>query len=73
VTLHVVTSLDGFRLSIAPILLGDGLRLFGDSGPEERWRLKDVVAYQNGFVELVYASTSRPAAGRSAGARPAGG
>lgn len=58
---------DEIRLSIVPILLGDGLRLFGDSGPEERWRLKDVVAYRNGFVELVYGSTSRSAADRPGG------
>jgi dihydrofolate reductase len=47
---------DEIRLSIAPILLGDGLRLFGDSSTEQRWRLKDVVAYKTGFVELVYGS-----------------
>jgi dihydrofolate reductase len=47
---------DEIRLSIAPIVLGEGLRLFGDSSPEERWRLKDVVAYKTGFVELVYNS-----------------
>lgn len=46
---------DEIRLSIAPILLGDGLRLFGHSNAEERWQLKDVVAYKTGFVELVYA------------------
>jgi len=45
---------DEIRLSIAPVLLGDGLRLFGDSGTEKRWRLKDVVAYKTGFVELLY-------------------
>jgi dihydrofolate reductase len=49
---------DEIRLSIAPIVLGDGLRLFGNSSPEERWLLKDVVAYKNGFVELVYSSRS---------------
>jgi dihydrofolate reductase len=49
---------DEIRLSIAPIVLGDGLRLFGNSGAEERWRLKDVVAYKTGFVELVYGSRS---------------
>jgi dihydrofolate reductase len=51
---------DEIRLSIAPILLGDGLRLFGNSSPEERWRLCDVVAYKTGFVELVYGSRSTP-------------
>jgi dihydrofolate reductase len=49
---------DEIRLSIAPILLGDGLRLFGNSSLEERWRLEDVVAYKTGFVELVYGSRS---------------
>jgi dihydrofolate reductase len=45
---------DEIRLMIAPITLGEGLHLFGDSGVEQRWRLKDVVAYKNGFVELSY-------------------
>ena len=51
---------DEIRLSIAPILLGDGLRLFGDSGGEKRWHLKDVVAYKNGFVELLYKIQDTP-------------
>ena len=45
---------DEIRLMIAPVLLGDGLRLFGDSGTEQKWHLKNVVAYKNGFVELSY-------------------
>jgi len=49
---------DEIRLMIAPILLGEGLRLFGNSRAEQRWRLKDVVAYKNGFVELWYARHS---------------
>ncbi len=47
---------DEIRLMIAPVVLGDGLRLFGDSGIEQKWHLKDVVAYKNGFVELSYRS-----------------
>src|SRR3974390_2872988 len=43
------------KLTIAPVLLGDGLRLFG-SLAEEQWNLKNVVAYKNGFVELSYAA-----------------
>jgi hypothetical protein len=39
---------------IAPVTLGEGLSLFGDAGIEQRWRLKNVVAYRNGFVELSY-------------------
>jgi dihydrofolate reductase len=47
---------DEIRLMIAPVLLGEGLRLFGDSLTEERWNLKNVVAYKNGFVELAYSA-----------------
>jgi len=46
---------DEIRLMIAPITLGEGLALFGRSGNEHRWLLKDVVGYKNGFVELSYA------------------
>jgi dihydrofolate reductase len=53
---------DEICLTIAPVLLGEGLRLFGDSKTEQRWNLKNVVAYKNGFVELSYCS----AAGRVA-------
>ena len=45
---------DEIRLSVVPVLLGDGLRLFGNSSTETRWRLKDVVAYKTGLVELLY-------------------
>jgi dihydrofolate reductase len=49
---------DEIRLSIIPVLLGDGLRLFDSSGIETRWQLQDVVAYRNGIVELWYRSRS---------------
>ena len=49
---------DEIRLTIAPVLLGDGLRLFGDSLKETRWDLKNVAAYKNGFVELTYAASA---------------
>jgi len=45
---------DEIRLMTAPVLLGDGLHLFGDSGTEQKWHLKNVVAYKNGYVELLY-------------------
>jgi dihydrofolate reductase len=45
---------DEIRLMIAPVTLGGGLSLFGDSGTEQKWDLKNVVAYKNGFVELSY-------------------
>ena len=51
---------DEIRLMIAPVTLGDGLHLFGDSCTEQKWRLKNVVAYKNGYVELSY---RRPSTG----------
>ena len=47
---------DEIRLTIAPVLLGEGLRLFGGSLTEARWNLKNVVAYKNCFVELSYSA-----------------
>jgi len=49
---------DEIRLTVAPVLLGDGLRLFGGSPAEQNWRLKNVVAYKNGFVELSYSASA---------------
>jgi dihydrofolate reductase len=49
---------DEINLTIAPVLLGEGLRLFGGSLTEQRWTLKNVVAYKNGFVELSYSATT---------------
>ena len=49
---------DEIRLTIAPVFLGDGLRLFGGSLTEERWDLNKVVAYKNGFVELSYSAST---------------
>ncbi|HYM78590.1 MAG TPA: hypothetical protein VE377_21645 [Candidatus Dormibacteraeota bacterium] len=43
-------------MTIAPVLLGDGLGLFDGSLTEERWNLKNVAAYKNGFVELSYSA-----------------
>jgi dihydrofolate reductase len=45
---------DEIRLAIVPVLLGDGLRLFDNSGIESRWHLKNVIAYKTGVVELLY-------------------
>lgn len=47
---------DEIKVTLAPVLLGEGLRLFGHSPKEKRWNLKSVVAYKNGFVELSYAA-----------------
>ena len=45
---------DEIRLAIVPVLLGDGLRLFDNSVPEQRWHLNNVAAYKTGLVELSY-------------------
>lgn len=45
---------DDIRLSILPIILGDGLPLFDHIGLEQSLHLRDVQAYNNGIVELWY-------------------
>jgi dihydrofolate reductase len=45
---------DEIRLMVAPVTLGSGLHLFGDSRTEQNWHLKNVVAYRNGFIDLSY-------------------
>lgn len=46
---------DEIRLTLAPVLLGAGLRLFAGPLPESRWRLAAALPCRNGFVELTYA------------------
>lgn len=45
---------DEIRLSVMPIILGEGLLFFEHIGVEQALHLKDVTAYKNGMVELVY-------------------
>ena len=45
---------DEIRQSILPIILGDGMPFFDQIGKEQALHLKDVTAYKNGMVELVY-------------------
>src|SRR6202044_3482246 len=45
---------DEIRLSIVPVLLGDGVHLFDNLDTEKKWSLKDIAAYKSGVVELWY-------------------
>jgi len=45
---------DDIRLTIIPIILGDGTLFFDYIGQEQILHLKDVTAYKNGLVELWY-------------------
>jgi dihydrofolate reductase len=46
---------DEVRISILPIILGDGLLFFDHIGQEQELQLTDTKAYKNGMVELCYA------------------
>lgn len=45
---------DEIRQSILPIILGDGLPFFDQIGQEKALHLKNITAYKNGVVELIY-------------------
>src|SRR4051794_20830099 len=45
---------DEIRLSVLPIILGDGTRFFDHIEQEELLHLKNVTAYKTGIVELWY-------------------
>ncbi len=45
---------DEIRLSVLPIILGDGIPFFDHIGQEQALHLKDVTAYKSGMVELCY-------------------
>lgn len=45
---------DEMVISIMPVILGDGLLFFDYVGTERRLHLKDVKAYKDGMVELIY-------------------
>jgi dihydrofolate reductase len=45
---------DDIRITIAPVLLGDGIPFFDHVGGELRLHLKEVSTHRNGMVELWY-------------------
>lgn len=48
--------IDDITLSIVPVLLGDGIRLFDDSVPARALRLTASRAFPSGLVQLTYES-----------------
>lgn len=42
------------RVTIMPLILGDGKMFFDHIGQEQALHLKDLTAYKNGMVELLY-------------------
>jgi dihydrofolate reductase len=45
---------DEIRLSVMPVILGEGTLFFDQIGKEQPLHLKDVTAYKSGMVELLY-------------------
>lgn len=45
---------DEIRLSVMPIILGDGIKFLDHIGQEQKLHLKDATAYKSGMVELCY-------------------
>lgn len=45
---------DEIRLSVLPVILGEGTLFFDQVGLEQALHLKDVTAYKSGMVELWY-------------------
>jgi len=45
---------DEIRMTVLPIILGDGIPFFDHIGQEHALHLRDVTAYKNGMVELHY-------------------
>lgn len=45
---------DDIRLTVLPVILGDGVLFFDQLGQEQALHLKEVTAYKTGMVELWY-------------------
>lgn len=46
--------IDEFIISIIPIMIGEGIRLFKDGRPEQLLELTDVKSFETGLVQLHY-------------------
>jgi dihydrofolate reductase len=45
---------DEIRMTVLPVILGDGVPFFDPTGQEQVLHLKDVTAFKSGMVELCY-------------------
>jgi dihydrofolate reductase len=52
--------IDDITLSIIPVLLGDGIPLFGGGGPGRRLRLQATQKFASGLVQVAYQVTNDP-------------
>jgi dihydrofolate reductase len=50
---------DDMTISVIPITLGEGIPLFGKSGPEGRWKLTASRAFDSGLVQTSYERVRR--------------
>lgn len=46
--------IDQMIITITPVVLGEGIRLFEGGAPELPWELTGADAYDNGFLQLTY-------------------
>jgi len=46
--------IDEFIISVIPVILGKGIRLFGDSGPQTDLKLVSVRSFDTGLVQMEY-------------------
>lgn len=46
--------IDEFIISVIPILVGNGIKLFEDGRPEQRLKLKEVKTFDTGLVQMHY-------------------
>ena len=53
-----MTAVDDLTLSIVPMLLGQGVPLFGQEVPEQLLVLKTSKSYESGLVQLCYSRAS---------------
>lgn len=56
-TIHTLLKencIDEFILSVIPIMVGDGIRLFKEGRPEQGWELVSAKHFETGLVQLHY-------------------